>query len=52
VPVAQLSKNVKVDKTLHSTIASTCAMVRNFSLAQVFKNNNGDQAASQLKELC
>lgn len=27
-------------------------MIRNQSLAQVFKNQNGDWAAKQLKELC
>jgi len=52
ISVTQLSKNLKQDKTLHATISSTCAMIRNYSLGQVFKNNNGEQAANQLKELC
>jgi hypothetical protein len=27
-------------------------MIRNFSLGQIFKNNSGDWAANQLKEIC
>lgn len=48
----QLQDNWKKDKQLQSTIASSCAMVRNKSLGQVFKNNNGGWAAKQLKEVC
>jgi len=50
IPLVQLTKNFELDTRLHEEIASTCALVRDYSIKELIRAN--PDARNAIKDMC
>jgi len=50
VPLKELKANFETDFRLHDAISSTCSMIRDFSVRQIYKHNT--HVLQTLRDIC